>query len=91
MGNTGVALEDSNSISFVNPALLSCIQHTRITIGGYFSRQWMRDPTSSDVDDWAQVEYVGLALPLKKNWGLGFYLLPYSRVEFKYAWSGTSE
>lgn len=89
MGNAGLALDDSNTVSFANPALLSSILRTRIAIGGYFSRQWMSDPTGSDKDDWAQFEFFGLGLPIKKNWGLGFMLAPYSRVEFKYAWNGS--
>jgi long-subunit fatty acid transport protein len=89
MGNTGLALEDSNTINFANPALLSTLHRSRITIGGYISRQWMTDPNSSDTDDWAQLEYFGIAIAIKKGWGLGFHLTPYSRVEFKYAWTGT--
>jgi hypothetical protein len=88
LGNAGLALEDSNTVNFGNPALLSTILRARIAVGGYTSRQWMQDPVASDKDDWAQVEYFGLALPVKKGWGVGFFLLPYSRIEYKYAWSG---
>ena len=85
MGQAGLALEDSIALNFVNPAALAGIQQTRLAVGGFVSRQWIRSHQAEDLDDWAQVEYFSLALRLRRGLALGFFLAPYSRVDYQYA------
>jgi len=91
LGNSGLALQDSLALNFANPALLVGLKQARISVGGYISRQWMRDPQASDVDDWAQVEYFGMSLPLHRKLALAALFSPYSRVEYRYGWQGELE
>jgi hypothetical protein len=91
MGNAGLALQDSTALNFANPALLAGMRYARIGVGGYVSRQWMSDDQASDVDDWAQVEYFGLSLPLHQTLALAALFYPYSRIEFRYGWQGALE
>lgn len=89
MGNAGLALPDSVTLNFSNPALLADLHKARICVGGYLSRQWMRDHHASDIDDWAQVEYFGISIPLYRSLTLAALFSPYSRVEFRYGWNGS--
>ncbi len=88
MGNAGLALSDSSTLNFSNPALLSDLRRTRIAIGGFLARHDMRDHHASDLDDWGQVEYFGIGFPLKKGLIIAGLFSPFSRVDFKYGWSG---
>lgn len=88
MGNASLGLSDTLALNAVNPAMLAAIQQTRISVGGYISRHQMRDHQAEDIDDWAQFEFFSLALRLKKGLAIGFFLVPYSRVEFQYGWNG---
>lgn len=86
MGNAALALQDSIAFNFLNPAVLAEIRQTRISAGAYATRHWMQDRQSSDVDDWAQVEFFSIAIKLKEGLGLGFSLTPYTRVDYRYGW-----
>jgi long-subunit fatty acid transport protein len=88
MGNAGLALPDSSTLNFSNPALLADLRKTRIAVGGFLARHDMRDHYASDLDDWGQVEYFGLGFPLKKGLVIAGLFSPFSRVDFKYGWSG---
>lgn len=87
MGNAAIGLSDSLTLNAMNPAMLAEIKQTRISVGGYISRQLMRDDQAEDVDDWAQLEFFSIALKLQKGLAIGFFLVPYSRVEFQYGWN----
>jgi len=89
MGNAGLALLDPLTLNFANPALLVDLRRTTISVGGYFSRQWMQDHQASDLDDWAQFEYFGISIPLYKTVTLAGLFSPYTRVEFRYGWHGS--
>ncbi|RJP80194.1 MAG: hypothetical protein C4524_03885 [Candidatus Zixiibacteriota bacterium] len=86
MGNAGLALRDSTALNFANPALLADLRRVHLSVGGYAARQWIKDTQASDVDDWAQVEFFGLGIPLARGLAVGLTMSPYSRVDFEYAW-----
>ncbi|TKJ40614.1 hypothetical protein CEE37_06520 [candidate division LCP-89 bacterium B3_LCP] len=88
MGNVGIVLNDSISLNALNPAALAQIRQARVSMGGYISRQTMRDQYAQDIEDWWQVEYFSIAVMLKKGLAIGFFLSPYSRVQFRYGWNG---
>ncbi|MFH1861506.1 MAG: hypothetical protein ABH878_01735 [bacterium] len=90
LGNAALALPDSLRLNFLNPAHLAQIRQTRISVGGYLSRQWMKDNQASDVDDWSQMEFFGIAISLKKGLALGMLVAPYSRMDYLYGWDGVS-
>lgn len=88
MGGAALALNDTLSLNYLNPAALAGIQQARVSMGGYFLNQEMRDHNAMDVDGWAQVEHFALALRLKSGFTIGFFLYPFSRSEYRYGWSG---
>ena len=88
MGNAGLALPDSSTLNFSNPALLLDLRRTRISVGGFLARHDMRDHNADDLDDWGQVEYFGIGFPLKNGLVIAGFFSPFSRVDFQYGWSG---
>jgi hypothetical protein len=86
LGGAGIALDDSTAINFINPALLGGLRRTRISTGGLFSSQVMKDSYAEDAEGWAQLEYFGVAVALKKGLGLAFFLTPRSRIDYRYVW-----
>ncbi len=87
LGGAGIALSDSVALNFLNPALLGCLQKTRVSMGGYFADHRMEDSYASDAENWAQFEYFALAIALKRGLGLGFFLTPASRIDYRYNWN----
>jgi len=85
-GGAGLALPDSIGLNFMNPASLAAIQKTRVSIGGYLTSTQMKDPYGVDSEDWAQFDHFGIAIVLRSGLGLGFYVTPASRVDYRYNW-----
>ncbi|WP_406684545.1 outer membrane protein transport protein [Seonamhaeicola sp. MEBiC1930] len=84
MGNAGIAQNNSGEINLFNPASLSNIQQKSFLyefgLNGIYSSlktDYLKDNTSD-----YNISHVVMAFPLKKNLGMSFGLLPYTKVGY---------
>ncbi len=83
LGGTEIGLDQPNSINYGNPAAYSGLWYTTYEGGFDFKQYEFKTNYSSHKTNTASVSYFDFAFPIKlKKWGLGFGLLPYSKVGY---------
>lgn len=84
MGGIGVAVRESYSFNYANPASLSAIpQRSAImNFGGQLKNIYSRTNTSKTSYNSANLHDFGFAFPLARGVGLGVALLPYSSIGY---------
>lgn len=81
---SGVAVEqDSIHINLENPASYANLKLTAFTIGGTFNSSTLKTDTESAKAQRTALDYLAVAMPLGKKFGLGFGLIPYSSVGYQ--------
>ena len=83
MSVLGIALEDSMSSGFLNPALWSGITTTRFSAGFGISRFYWSEDGQNDLADDFELESAALGFSLKPGLTLGFHFHPVSRKEYR--------
>jgi len=84
LGNTGVANTDGTQINNFNPANLANILGNsmlyEIGANGVYSTIETTSLSQNTTD--FNFSHIAIAFPIKKNWGMGLGLLPYSKVGY---------
>lgn len=91
MGGVSLAIADSVSIYFLNPANMASVTTTHIQGGFLYDRTSFSSQGSDLSFQDANVSSVGLLLPLKRGYTLAFGLQPYSRVEYSFSGKGATD
>ena len=89
MGILGLALEDTMSVGFMNPALWSGINLTCYSVGVGVSRYYGRDKDNDDLADDFTLQSIALGIPMGKGLILGFHLTPISRMYYRWLEEGS--
>lgn len=83
MGILGIGLPDTMSVGSINPALWAGIPVTKFS-GGFSAYNYRsEDAGGSDVSDDFNLQYIALAIPVKKDLTIGFKFFPQSRVDYR--------
>ena len=84
LGNTGIAQKNSDEINIYNPANLGNIKLKTFLyefgINGMFSV--IKNANKSQTTNDANMSHIAFAFPIKKNFGISFWLLPYTKVGY---------
>jgi hypothetical protein len=83
MGGTGIAISDSVTIFYLNPAALASVRTTHIQVGGLYDRATMTLDGNSAVFHEVNVNGLGILIPLKRGSAMAFGLQPYSQVNYE--------
>ncbi|APY11680.1 hypothetical protein BWZ22_10710 [Seonamhaeicola sp. S2-3] len=93
LGNTGIAQNNEGEINLYNPASLGNIKLKTFLyefgLNGMYSTIKTHDVSENTYD--YNVSHVVMAFPLKKNLGMSFGLLPYTKVGYDIDIDGTAE
>lgn len=84
MGGIGVAVRDSYSFNYANPASLSAIPQRAaiLNFGGQLKNLYSRTVSAKTSYNSANMHDFGFAFPLARGVGLGVALLPYSSIGY---------
>ncbi|MUP47338.1 hypothetical protein E0K83_16475 [Gramella sp. BOM4] len=82
MGGLGVYM-DSIHANLQNPASYGRLKLTNFTVGASHDRISMESSEGSDNAKITSFDYLALALPLGRNFGIGFGLVPYTSVGYR--------
>jgi hypothetical protein len=82
MGGIGAAFADSYHLNLANPASLSSLQFTAYTIGIESIFMNAKDNVNSENARATYISYLAVGVPLAKNAGLSFGLLPNTSVGY---------
>ena len=89
MGGTSIAIQNDTSAMFFinsnNPASFSNFRLTTIEIGANVSLTQLQSTSTKQSVNNASLNYISMAIPLKKWWGASVGLMPYSSVGYKVA------
>jgi len=84
LGNTGIAQANPFEINLFNPASLGNILQEsflyEIGVNGSFST--LKTSYDSETNNNANFSHIALAFPIKKNWGFGIGILPYTKTGY---------
>jgi hypothetical protein len=81
-GDMSAAYQDEAGFNIVNPASLASMRLTTFQAGAYGRVVQLKDASGTNYFGFSAPAYLTFGMPLKKNWGLSFGLLPYSRVNY---------
>lgn len=92
MGGIGYGLRENGIINPLNPASYSAVDTMNLLLDFGVSASYynFRENGSSQGDPNAELDYIGMKIALKPNWGLAFGLLPYSKVGYSFGDSYTT-
>jgi len=84
LGNTGIANDNMFQVNNTNPASLGNIQQKSFLYEFGFSgnRSILKNSTTSEYTDNANISHIAIAFPIKHNWGIGMGLLPQTKVGY---------
>lgn len=82
MGSIGAAFADSYHLNLANPASLSSLQFTAYTIGMESIFMNAKDNANSENARATYISYLAVGVPLAKNAGMSFGLLPNTSVGY---------
>ena len=82
MGGIGAAFADSYHLNLANPASLSSLQFTAYTIGMESIFMNAKDNANSENARATYISYLAVGVPIAKNAGLSFGLLPNTSVGY---------
>lgn len=91
MGGVSLAISDSVSIFFLNPATMASVSTTHIQGGFLYDRTSFSQQGADLRFQEANVNSVSLLLPIKRGYALAFGLQPYSRVDYSFSGSGATD
>ncbi len=94
LAEAGLALSDSIYINLDNPASFASVGLTRFTMSAFISKTTADDPNTSDKQDDLGFEGAAFALPIYKQYGLGFQYQPMTDHNFLFnsrGWYETDE
>lgn len=84
LGNTGIAQHNSFQINNFNPASLGYINYKgflyEFGLNGSYST--IKSSTESTNATNANLSHIAIAFPIKKNWGVGLGIAPYTKVGY---------
>lgn len=91
MGGIGYGLRNSQSANPLNPASYSRVDSLTFLfdIGIYGNKAKLSDGSNSQSDDNGGLEYITMLMPLSKQLGLSFGVLPFSSVGYSFGETGT--
>ncbi|WP_372937506.1 OmpP1/FadL family transporter [Seonamhaeicola sp.] len=93
LGNTGIAQNNEGEINLFNPATLGNIKLKTFLyefgLNGMYSTIKTHDVSENTYD--YNISHVVMAFPIKKNLGMSFGLLPYTKVGYDIDIDGTTE
>ncbi len=76
-------LPDSTHINLQNPAGYSTLKLTSFAVAGTFSATQLETANDNDKAQRTALDYISIAFPVSRKFGVGFGLLPYSSVGYK--------
>lgn len=91
MGGVSLAISDSVSIFFLNPATMASVTTTHIQGGFLYDRTSFSQQGAALSFQEANVNSVSLLLPIKRGYALAFGLQPYSRVDYSFSGTGATD
>ena len=84
LGNTGIAQSNPFEINIYNPASLGNIVQKSFLyefgLNGTYST--LKTNTVSESTNNGNISHLAIAFPIKKNWGMGIGLLPYTKTGY---------
>ncbi|MGH7497023.1 MAG: hypothetical protein ACREOO_32130 [bacterium] len=89
MGGTGLAISDSVTIFYLNPAALASIRTTHIQGAALYDRATMTLDNQSALFHEVNVNGLGILIPLKRGYAMAFGFQPYSQVNYEVSDSST--
>jgi hypothetical protein len=91
MGGTGIAISDSVTIFYLNPAALASVRTTHIQGAALYDRASTTLDGNSALFHQVNVNGLGILIPLKRGYAMAFGLQPYSQVNYEMRESGIVE
>ena len=88
MGGTGIAISDSVTIFYLNPAALASVRNTHIQGAALYDRASTTLDGNSALFHQVNVSGLGILIPLKRGYAMAFGLQPYSQVNYEMRESG---
>lgn len=82
MGGLGI-LTDSIHVNLQNPATYGRLKLTNFVVGGSHERVNLQTNDASDNAKISSLDYLALAMPLGKGFGIGLGLVPYTSVGYR--------
>ena len=84
LGNTGIAQKNKYEINIFNPATLGNIEQKSFLyefgLNGTYSI--LKTNSLSETSTNGNFSHIAIAFPIKKNWGMGIGLLPYTKTGY---------
>ncbi|MEE2771864.1 MAG: hypothetical protein VX712_06575 [Bacteroidota bacterium] len=82
MGGLSI-LTDSIHVNLQNPASYGRLKLTNFVVGGSHERVTLKTDDASDNAKISSLDYLALAMPLGKGFGVGFGVIPYTSVGYR--------
>lgn len=85
LAGIGASTASANQINGLNPASYSKIKFTTGEVGLFSSNNWYTLNGITDSKNHTSLSKFGMAFPLMKDWGFGFGLQPYSKLNYSFS------
>lgn len=85
LGNTGIAQNKNQEINLLNPASLGNIKGKTFLqdLGVNFNYSSIQSNTTTQYNSKVNISHVSFAFPVKKGWGMGLGLVPYTYTGYE--------
>lgn len=86
LSNTGIGLRPNNHLNFINPASFSAIDssHFIFEVGVKNQFTTIEEGNNSATTSNSNMEYLAVGFPVARWWGMGFSLMPFTKVGYAF-------